>query len=96
MTRRAPYVFKGRAERELGRLSRQARIEFWRAVDRLLVSPTRPGPGLDIRQFRGTKTIRRRRFGPYRALYQWDGQTVRFVLIEHRRRVYGRLAELGL
>lgn len=96
VTRRAPYAFKASAERELARLPRHARVDFWRAVDLVLESPTRPRPGLDIRQIRGTKSIWRLRFGVYRALYQWDGRTVRFVLIEHRHRVYGRLDELGL
>ncbi len=96
MTRRVPYAFKASAGRELARLPRHARVEFRRAVDLLLGSPTRPGPGLDIRRIRSTKTIWRLRFGVYRALYHWDGRTVRFVLIEHRQRVYGRLNELGL
>ena len=96
MSRRVAYSFKPSAERELARLPRAARIAFWQAVDLLLESPTRPGPGLDIRQLRGTRTIWRLRFSSYRALYQWDGAIVRFVLIEHRGTVYRRLGDLGL
>ena len=96
MTPRTPYSFKPSAERELARLPRAARIAFWQAVDLLLETPTRPRPGLDIRQLRGTRTVWRLRFSRYRALYQWDGAIVRFVLIEHRETVYRRLGELGL
>ena len=83
-----PVVFKASAAREFSRLPRQAQLRFLYAFGLLSKSPTRPSPQLNTRQMRGHAGFWRVAVGPWRAVYHFDGVTIRFYIFGHRATVY--------
>lgn len=92
----ARYVFKPSAERDLASLPERVREQFAALLPEILAHPTKPSAVLNTKQMWGTRTLWRFYIGKYRGIYQWDGDVVRFVMFDHRSKVYNRLSELGL
>ncbi len=59
-------------------------------------NPLRPSEPLDLKQLRRAKLHWRLKVGRHRAVFRWDGAVLEVVMVDHRRRVYDRLSELGV
>jgi mRNA-degrading endonuclease RelE of RelBE toxin-antitoxin system len=89
---------KPSALRELSLLPEEVQVAFDDAIEVLRRSPNplRPIEPLDIKEMRRAKRLWRLRVNKYRAIFRWDGSILDIVMVDHRRRVYARLSELGL
>lgn len=83
-----PIVFKTSAARELSKLPREAQTRFLFAFGLLSISPTRPSPQLRIKQMRGHPGFWRLAVGPWRGVYHFDGEMIRFYIFGHRATIY--------
>lgn len=80
--------FARSVERDLARLPREVVVRFMRAFDALLIDPSRPRPGLDIRPMRRERGVWRLRVGPYRAIYRFSKTEVTVYEVGHRGNFY--------
>ena len=81
--------FTRSAEREFGRLPREVKRRFARAIEALAEDPTRSRPGVDVRRLHGSEPAWRLRVGDYRGIFALEERRIVFTRFGHRSRVYG-------
>ena len=84
--------FSETAEREFNRLSLPARVGVARVLERLAVSPRRPG----VRKVVGSDHLHRAKAGDYRIIFAIHERRVLVVVVRvaHRTRVYRQVGDL--
>jgi mRNA-degrading endonuclease RelE of RelBE toxin-antitoxin system len=79
---------KREALQDLKRLPRDAQLRILFAIGLVSHAPTRPSPRLSIKQMRGHAGFWRLAVGPWRGVYHFDGEVVRFYMFGHRATIY--------